>query len=245
MIRTGRRIALEKDLSTEEEQKAVFEKLAKIAAENLIRRGISAKCAADREEALSMVMDMIPEGASVGTADSATLLQVGVFSALKKRKKNEILNPFIRDKEGRFLARREERYEIMRKVLLSDVYVIGTNAVTLDGKLVNVDGHGNRVAAMIFGPRKVVIVAGANKIVRDVEEALRRVRNVCAPQNVIRHITKHQAGQYQDLPCAKTGLCADCTHPWKICNYTTIIGGVRQHERGRINVVLVGERLGI
>jgi L-lactate utilization protein LutB len=242
---TERRVALKKDLSTEEEQKAVYEKLAKRAVENMIRRGINAKYAADREDALSMAMDMIPEGASVGTADSATLLQIGIFSALKKRKKNEILNPFIRDEEGSLLVQGEERYELARKVFLSDVYLIGTNAVTLDGKLVNVDGYGNRVAAMIFGPRKVIIIAGANKIVRDVEEAVKRVRNVCAPQNVVRHITKHQKGHYQDLPCAKTGFCTDCTHPWKICNYTTIIEGVRQSERGRISVILVGERLGI
>jgi L-lactate utilization protein LutB len=236
---------LEKDLSTEEEQKAVYHKLAKKALENMNKRGICAKYASDREDALSIVMDMIPEGASVGTADSATLLQLGVFPSLKKRNKNEIFNPFRRDDEGRFLVHEGERHEIMRKVFLSDVYLIGTNAVTLDGKLVNIDAYGNRVAAMIFGPRKVIIVAGGNKIVRNVEDALNRVRNICAPQNVIRHVTKHQAEWYQDLPCVKTGFCADCAHPWRICNYTTIIEGVRQSERGRINVVLVGERLGI
>lgn len=236
---------MEKDLSTEEEQGIVYEKLAAKAIENLVRRGMNAKFAANRKEALSMVMEMIPEGASVGTADSATLLQVGLFSALKKRNKNEMFNPFIRDGEGRLVVQGEARFEIMRKVFLSDVYVIGTNAVTLDGKLVNIDAYGNRVAAMIFGPRKVIIVAGANKIVKDVEDAIQRVRNLCAPLNVIRHVTKHQFARYEDLPCAKTARCADCTHPWRICNYTTIIDGVRQTERGRINVILVGERLGI
>jgi L-lactate utilization protein LutB len=213
--------------------------------ENLIHRGMNAKFAADRKEALSLVMEMIPEGASVGTADSATLLQVGVFSALKKRNRNEIFNPFIRGEDGELVVKGEARYEIMRKVFLSDVYVIGTNAVTLDGKLVNIDAYGNRVAAMIFGPQKVIIVVGANKIVKDVEEAVKRVHNVCAPLNVTRHVTKHHFPQYQDLPCAKTARCADCIHPWKICNYTTIIEGVRQTERGRMNVILVGERLGI
>jgi L-lactate utilization protein LutB len=236
---------LETDLSTEEEQQIVYEKLAKKAIESLIRRGMNAKFAADSKEALSMVMDMIPEGASVGTADSATLLQVGVFSALKKRDENEIFNPFIRGEDGELVVNEEARHEIMRKVFLSDVYVIGTNAITLDGKLVNIDAYGNRVAAMIFGPRKVIIVVGANKIVKDVEDAMKRVRNICAPQNVIRHVTKHKIERYRDLPCAKTGYCTDCTHPWKICNYITIIEGVRQSERGRINVILVGERLGL
>jgi L-lactate utilization protein LutB len=238
-------MALQADLSTEEEERIVYEKRAKRAIESLTHRGMNAYFAADRKEALSMVMDMIPEGASVGTADSATLLQLGVFSALRKRNKNVILNPFIRDDDGRLVVRGEERHEIMRKVFLSDVYVIGTNAVTLDGKLVNTDAYGNRVAAMLFGPRKVIIVAGANKITADLEDAMKRVRNLCGPVNAIRHVTKHHFAEFQDLPCARTGRCADCTHPWKICNYTTIIEGVRQSERGRINLILVGERLGI
>jgi L-lactate utilization protein LutB len=236
---------LEKDLSTGEEQKAVYERMAKRTVENLTRRGIGAIYAPSSRDALSMVMEMIPEGVSVGTADSATLLQVGILSALKKRGANEIFNPFLRDGEGFFRAQEGERHEIMRKVFLADVYLVGTNAVTLDGKLVNIDAYGNRVAAMIFGPRKVIIVAGANKIVRNVEEAVNRVRNICAPRNAIRHITKHHAVWYEELPCSKTGYCVDCNHSWRICNYTTIIEGVRQSERGRINVVLVGEQLGI
>jgi hypothetical protein len=241
----GGRAAMERDLNTAEEQGTVYDMLAKKSVENLNRRGINASFATDKVAALSMVMAMIPEGVSVGTADSVTLLQLGVFSALKKRNKNEILNPFIRDEEGHLLIQGEERHQLMRKIFLSDVYLIGTNAVTLDGKLVNIDAYGNRVAAMIFGPRKVIVVAGANKIVKDVDEAIKRIHNVCAPQNAIRHITKHHAEWYQGIPCAKTGFCSDCIHPWKLCNYTTIIEGVRQSERGRINVIIAGVSLGI
>ena len=139
---------MKEDLTTQQERQAIYEKVAKRAAENLNKRGIYARFVPDRKEALSVVMDMIPEGHSVGTADSATLLQVGIISALRKRGKNEILNPFMRDEKGHLLIDGEERKELMRKVLLTDVYVIGTNAVTMDGKLVNVDGNGNRVAAM-------------------------------------------------------------------------------------------------
>ena len=128
---------------------------------------------------------------------------------------------------------------------MSDVFVIGTNAVTLDGKLVNIDGTGNRVAAMIFGPKKVIIVVGANKIVKDVGEAINRVREYCAPRNVIRHGTKHHRTEFMDLPCAKTGVCVDCNHPWRICLYTTIIEGAIEWNRGRMNVILVGEELGL
>ena len=192
-----------------------------------------------------MVLDMIPEGATVGTADSVTLLQLGVISALSRRGRNEIINPFIRDEDGHLVVDKEERRELTRKALLSDVFVIGTNAVTLDGKLVNTDAYGNRVAAMIFGPRKVVIAVGANKIVKDVNEAMKRIREVCAPLNAIRHGTKHHRAHYLELPCAKTGLCSDCNHPFRLCRFTTIIEGVREPERGRINLVLVGEKLGL
>ena len=233
------------DLTIQEEQGVIYKKLANRAAENLNKRGINACFAANREEAHSLVIDMIPEGVTVGTADSTTLLQLGMLSALKKRGKNEILNPFLRDEKGHLLVNGEERHELMRKVLLSDVYVIGTNAVTLDGKLVNIDGNGNRVAAMIFGPKKVIIVAGANKIVKDVDAAIKRVREYCAPRNVIRHGTKHHRTPFMDVPCAKTGFCVDCNHPYRICQYTTIIEGAIEWNRERMHVVLVGEELGL
>ena len=188
---------------------------------------------------------MIPEGVIVGTADSTTLIQMGVFSALRKRGKNDIINPFVRDAKGRLLVDGEERQELMRKALLSDVFVIGTNAVTLDGKLVNTDGNGNRVAAMIFGPKKVIVVAGANKIVKDADAALKRVREYCAPRNVIRHGTKHRRAEFLDIPCAKTGVCVDCRHPMRICRYTTIIEGAMPQNRERMTLILVGEALGM
>ncbi|MFC1990471.1 lactate utilization protein [Chloroflexota bacterium] len=236
---------MKEDIIVEQEEKAIYEKLANTAVKNFTRRNINAQYASNKEEALSMVMDMIPEGATVGTADSVTLLQVGVFSALKKRGRNEIINPFVKDEEGYFVVEEEERLNLMRRVFFSDVYVIGTNAVTLDGKLVNTDGNGNRVAAMMFGPKKVIIVIGANKIVKNADEGLKRIREVCAPVNATRHAIKHQRPQYLELPCVKTGICTDCNHPWRICHHTTIIEGVAERRRGHINVVLVGERLGI
>ncbi|MFC1534860.1 lactate utilization protein, partial [Thermodesulfobacteriota bacterium] len=180
-----------------------------------------------------------------GTADSTTLLQIGVLSALRKRGRNDIINPFMRDKKGNLLVDGVERQELMRRTLLSDVFLISTNAVTLDGKLVNIDGHGNRVAAMIFGPKKVIIIAGANKIVKDTEAAITRVREYCAPRNVIRHGTKHHRTEFMDIPCAKTGICVDCRHPLRICRYTTVIEGEMEMNKGRLNVFLVGEELGL
>jgi len=236
---------LNDDLSAEIGENGFFERLAHKSIENLNKRGVKAHYAGDRREALSMVMEMIPPGVTVGTADSMTLLQVGVLSALKKRGRNEIFNPFERDPEGNRVFQGEQKEELKRKAFFSDVFVIGTNAVTLDGKLVNTDAGGTRVAAMIFGPKKVIIVVGANKIVKDVEEALRRIREVAAPQNVIRIATKHHSAEHLELPCAASGICSDCNHPRRICRYTTIIEGVSSEHKGRIHVLLVGERLGI
>jgi len=179
------------DLNIQLEEGNYYEKLANRIIQNFTRKGINACFANNIKQACSMVMKMIPEGAVVGTADSMTLLQVGVFSALRKRGKNEVLNPFVRDDDGKLVFSGDERQELMRRVLLSDVYIIGTNAVTMDGKLVNIDAHGNRVAPMIFGPRKVIVVVGANKIVKNVEEAITRIKGVCAPINAIRHGLKH------------------------------------------------------
>lgn len=236
---------MDQDLSVREEQTIIYEKWAKKAVENIRKRRINAFFVPSKKEALTTVMDMIPDEVTVGTGDSTTLLQIGIFSALRKRGRNEIINPFVRDDNGHLLVEGEERRELMRRALLSDVFVISTNAVTLDGKLVNIDGNGNRVAAMIFGPRKVIIIAGANKIVKDVDDALKRVREYCGPRNVLRHGTKHHRSDLLDIPCAKTGVCVDCRHPWKICQYTVIIEGEMDVNRGRMNVILVGEELGL
>lgn len=237
---------MKEDLSTEKEQKALYEVLAKKAIKEFNRRGVNAQYAENRQKALLLVMDMIPPGVTVGTADSITLLQAGVISALKKRGQNEIINPHLRKSNGHLVVDTgEKRDDLMRKVFFSDVFVISTNAVTLDGKIVSTDGYGNRVAAMIFGPKKVIIVVGANKIVRNADEAIRRIREVCAPQIAIKHGKTHHRPQYLELPCTKTGICADCNHPWRVCRYTAIIEGVMEPHKGRINVIFVGERLGI
>ncbi len=119
------------------------------------------------------------------------------------------------------------------------------SAITLDGRLVSIDGNGNRVAAMIYGPRKVICVVGVNKIVKDVDEALERIHHYAAPINNKRHYLNNHVPEFIDLPCVKTGTCVDCKHPFRVCNYTMIIEGAMPQHRGRINVVLVGEELGI
>jgi len=189
----------------------------------------------NRKQAFDKVMSMIPEGSVVGFGDSLTLRQIGVIDALA-RGNYTFLNPW---KTGTSV---EESMKIKKRALTSDVFVTGTNALTLDGKIVNVDGHGNRVAAMLFGPNKVIIVVGVNKIVENLEQALKRIREKTAPLNVKRHL------EFDPMPpCGVTGLCSDCSSPWRICNKTIIIE--RQYDNNKykpiITVVIVGEELGI
>ena len=199
------------------------------------KKHISAFYAQDAREAFEMVMSMIPEESIVGFGDSLTLRQIGVVDALEKGNYT-FLNPW---EPGISV---EENIRRKKRALTSDVFVTGTNALTMDGEIVNVDGHGNRVAAMLFGPDRVIIVVGANKIVETLEEALKRIRNVAAPLNVKRHL------HFDPMPpCGVTGVCSDCSSPWRICNKTVIIE--RQFDNNQygpvITVVIVGEELGL
>ena len=132
-----------------------------------------------------------------------------------------------------------------REAFSADIFLTSTNAITLDGRLVSIDGHGNRVSAMVFGPRKVIVVAGANKIVKDVDEALMRIHNFATPLNAMRHYLKHDMKEGGELPCVKGGSCVDCFHSERPCRYTVIIEGSGIMDPGRFEVVLVGEELGI
>lgn len=234
----------ETDLS--QEKKWFYEQRAKTVINNLQKKNINAQYVSDRKEALTTLLEMIPTGATVARGDSITVDQIGIIPELKKRKQNRLIDPLERDADGQFvIPELEERIKIVRETFSADIFLVGTNAVTLDGKIVNIDGWGNRVSAMIFGPEKVIIAAGVNKIVKDVDEALERIHNVAAPMNARRHYLKHGREEYGDLPCVRTGRCIDCNHDWRICRYTVIIEGTTIREKDRINAVLVGEELGI
>ena len=232
------------DTNTTGEREWLSETRAQIAAKNLKKKHINALYVPTRTEALSAILGMVPDDATVIRGDSITLEQIGVMSALIKRGQNRIVDPFEKDTSGRFLHKSEQAMNMYRKAFTADVFLAGTNAVTIDGKLVNTDGLGNRVAPMIFGPKKVILAAGVNKIVNDVDEARKRIRDICAPLDVKRYILKHGQTEYDVLPCAKTGLCADCKNDLRFCCYTVIIEAAAITEHGRINVVLIGEELG-
>ena len=229
-----------------QEQKWFYGQRIKVTVKNFLKKNISAQYAASRQEALDIVLGMITAGAVVSRGDSITVDQVGIIPELFKRGQNKIIDPLARDAQGQYLLPElEQRKNKAREVFSSDIFLVGTNAVTMDGKLVNIDAWGNRVAPMIFGPDKVIVIAGVNKIVKDVDAALDRIHNYAAPMNAKRHAIKHQRKDFGDLPCAKGGICVDCNHDWRICRYTTIIEGATIREKERISVVLVGEDLGI
>jgi hypothetical protein len=178
------------------------------------------------DNATQVVLDMIPLEATVGFAGSMSVTQIRVFSPLRKRGARLI---------GLAAPSRSPREELMRQDLCADVLLTSSNAVTLDGKLVNIDGTGNRVAGMIFGPKKVILVIGMNKIVRDVHGAIDRIKNVIAPY--------HAMTIGKKTPCATELRCTDCRSPERICNVTTIIE--RKPSSSDIAIVLVGEDLGL
>jgi L-lactate utilization protein LutB len=202
-----------------------WEKLGKYAVEALNKNGFKAQYAPNKTAALTAVLELIDKSATVGMGGSHTMDDLGVLNALQQRG-NMVFNHQGLSKEEAFKVRRQE--------ITADVFLSGANAVTLEGELVNVDGSGNRVAALAFGPRKVIVVAGANKVVKDEAAARERIKMLAAPLNADRLQRK--------TPCRATGMCMDCHSPERICNVTTITH--RPLTYAEIHVVIVGESLG-
>ena len=195
--------------------------------EKLEERNITAYYAPNRHEALEIVKKLLPEGCSVAAGGSVTLEEIGAIDYVKTGN----FTYFDRSRPG---MTPEEKKRVTRAGLTADVFLTGTNAITEDGKLFNIDGAGSRVGPMIFGPDSVIVVAGINKIAGSDEEAVGRTRNVAAPKNTVR--------LHKKTPCVALGRCADCASDDRICNEFVWI--VRQREKGRMKVVLVGEPLG-
>ncbi len=173
-------------------------------------------------EACKAVLAALPDNATVGLGGSTTVKQIGLLDALRQRK----LRVFDQYAEG---LSAEESTQLRRAGLTAEYYITSTNAITEDGQLVNVDGIGNRVAAQIFGPRHVFIVASTHKIVTDVPAALERIRTVAAPANAKRLKLA--------TPCARGEGCEECPAELRMCNATVIIH--RQHTKGRMKVFLI------
>ena len=194
--------------------------------ENLKKRNMDGVYFETAAQAREAVLRELPEGASVAWGGSMTLEETGILEAVKAAPVEAI---------DRGLARtKQERRECYARAVMADYYLMSTNAVTLDGELVNIDGNGNRVACLITGPAHVFVVAGMNKAESDLEAAVKRVRHLAAPANTQRLSLK--------TPCAQLGRCADCQSPDCICCQLVVTR--RSRTAGRIKVFLVGEELG-
>jgi hypothetical protein len=227
------------------EKKWYYEQASKRCVTALLRNNISACYVPTRDEARLKCLELLPKGATIGIGDSVTLYQTGIIEELTNNSNYRVYNPLLRNEKGEFVCGVGEVQTLMKKALLADVFLMGTNAITLDGKLVNTDAYGNRVGGLVFGPEEVIVVAGANKIVKNVDEGLRRIKEIAAPMNVKRHVLKHGL---PERPCSRTGTCVDCHHPQRICCVTVIVEYQRKPLEGsqpRLNVILVGEELGI
>ncbi len=205
----------------------VITKKVERTIKNLEKNGFECYIAKDKAQAVEIAKSFVKEGDTVAGGGSMTIIDTGIDAMLREHP----CNYMTRDKTD---GTPEGLRALMLKSFDSDVYFGSSNAITEDGILYNVDGNGNRVAAYIYGPKMVVIVAGHNKIVRDIDEAVMRNREVSAPANCVRLGIEN--------PCAKAGKCMDCKTPSRICCNYVAIGHVRQ--KGRIKVVIILEEAG-
>jgi len=209
-----------------EYQKMYYSKRAAVLVRNLQKRHFGAYYCETGEEALAKALELIPEGCSIGWGGATSAEQIGLLKALRKGN----YRPIDRDTA----ESPEQRTQMMRQCLLADWFVTGANAISLEGEMVNIDGMGNRVAAIVYGPGKILVIAGMNKVVDTLEDAMTRARTVAAPVN------KQRFGG--ETPCGVTGSCADCLSDGCICNQILITRNCR--PAGRITFILVGEELG-
>lgn len=208
-------------------KKLYYEKRGKLLIKNLQNRHFEAYYCADRKAALEQALALIPDQASVGWGGAISAEQIGLLDAIR----NGLYHAIDRDA----CVDQESREAAMRSCFNADVFISGANAISLDGQLVNIDGTGNRVAALVYGPKTVVIIAGMNKVMDTLEEAVHRARTIAAPMNQQRFM--------MDTPCSHTGICADCKSDGCICNQILVTRNCR--PQGRIKLILVGEELGL
>lgn len=202
-----------------------YEKQAETIIKALNKRGMDGHYCPDSKTAVEKVLSLIPEGSTVTWGGSESIKECGLMEALKKAPVT------LWD---RAQVKPEDMKAFYRKAFTADFFLMSANAITLDGQLVNIDGTGNRIAALSYGPDHVIMLVGMNKVAAGLEAAVARVHNIAAPPNAIR--------LGLSTPCAKDGICHNCLSPQKICNMLH----VQHYNRfpGRIQVILVGEALG-
>lgn len=207
-------------------KKKYYEDISKTLIQNFTKRGIDGYYCENRTSAVEKALSLVPEGSVVSWGGSMTLEETLLMEALHHSDYQLIDRASAKTPE--------EKRAFYGKIVCSDYYFTSSNAISLDGQLINIDGNGNRVACLITGPEYVIVMAGMNKLVKDVDTGIERVRNFAAPPNAVRLDYK--------TPCAATGKCENCLVPDCIC--CEIVVTRKSRTPGRIKVILIGEELG-
>lgn len=207
-------------------KKKYYETIAKTLIKNFEKRGMEGYYCEDSKQAVEKVLSMMPAGSTVSWGGSVTLKETSIMEALHSSDYELIDRASAKTPE--------EKRKLYGKIVCSDYYLTSSNAISLDGQLINIDGNGNRVACLITGPENVIVVAGMNKLVNDVTTGIERVRNFAAPPNAVRLNYK--------TSCAVTGKCEDCYTPDCMC--CEIVITRKSRTPNRIKVILIGEELG-
>lgn len=207
-------------------KKKYYENVSKTIIKNLEKRQMEGHYCPDRASAVKLALELMPEGSSISWGGSMTLSEMGLLETLRDSSYQLI------DRDTAKSA--DEKRKMAGEICCSDFFLMSTNAITLDGELVNMDGRGNRVSFLIFGPQYVLVFAGMNKIAADLDSGILRTRNTASPANTVR--------LNKQTPCAVTGRCGDCYSADSICSQLVITR--RSAVKNRIKVILVGEELG-
>ena len=212
------------------------EKKAKFMAEALQKKHFIVEIAKTKEEAKEILLSMIPEGSSIGLGGSQTVVHLDVLDELRSDK-YKLIDRY----SSKYRQPPDYHFAAMRESLMADVFITSSNAVTQNGELVNLDCSGARVAAMTYGPKKVIFVVGVNKLVKDIEAGIERCFEI-APANAYKE-------EHYTLPCVESGVCSDCdviqtsTIAGRMCNYLSVILNAHKFP-GRLNVIVVADEMG-
>lgn len=232
----------EEDCNRNSIRKDYMRQESKIAVKNLIKNNFEASYCDSIEEARTHILNLIPDDGIIGCGDSHTIFALELDEELEKKNCVAIphtcaVNNYAMEHNSpgyKIIGNKEEMRDILMQYLVSNVFILGANAITMDGQIINIDGAGNRIAGSLYGSDRIIVIAGANKLVKDLNAGLERIRHVAAQMNNIKY--------GNELACNKSGICLECRSDQRNCNITNII-----HKRpvdSDFYVVIVGEELG-
>lgn len=208
-------------------KKQAYKTLANTMIKNFAKRNIEAFYCDNKNEAAVLAMELMKDGGTVGMGGTETVKETGLIDMIKE-------TPSLHFIDREVAKTPEEKRAIYLETFAADYFLMSSNAITIDGELINIDGNGNRVACLIYGPEQVIVMAGMNKVVDDVESGIQRIGTHAAPPNAVR--------LGLGTPCAAIGHCSDCHSPDCMCSQIVITR--HSKYKGRIKVILVGEELG-